>query len=329
MIVAHANHLVAAGHDVCIITARMDTVFIVDPRVSIKRLASTTKLGTILSALKTEDTFDLVVADIIVMACVLFLRNTNRVVYFAQDYDESYYSSLVVKLIIRFIYGIGLVMFNIPVIAVSERLAELLRKRFHARVTVAENGLDAFVFYPDADPNLVSAKENRKAVLLLARRDRRKGFDIAQDVVKCLSGSDLGLFEVWTVGESCTGLFPDYVHRDFDCLSEEILRRVFSSADIFLYPTRHEGFGLMPLEAMKCGCAVVTTTAVPYVVHGENALVSQIGENEKLTDYLKELLENDDFRSVLIEAGKKFAGKYSLAASTEKFEIALTRMSRR
>jgi glycosyltransferase involved in cell wall biosynthesis len=323
MIVAHANHLVAAGHDVCIITALKDTVFVLDPRILIQTLTTTSKLGTILSAIRGRWTSDAVIADIIPMACFLFVRNRKRIVYFAQDYDESYYTSPFLKILIRCLYGVGLKLFRIPTIAVSLPLAELLRTRFNARVTVAENGVDIGVFFPDPDPALVRAKLHRKAVLLLSRRDQRKGFDIAQDVVKRLTGSYSELSEIWTVGEPCAGLFPARIHHDFGYVGEERLRRIMSSADMFFYPTRHEGFPLMPLEAMVCGCPVVTTAAVPYAIQGDNALVSQIGDNETLLCHLRELLDNDDLCSGLSEAGKKFARSHALGETTREFETGI------
>ena len=268
----------------------------------------------------------MVLASIIPMACFLFPRSRRKVVYFAQDYDESYHTSLLLKGLVRCFYLIGLKLFRVSTIAVSQSLADLLRKRFRARVAVAGNGVDTRVFYPDPDPDLVAAKSNRRAVLLLSRNDRRKGFDIARDVVKRLSASHGDRVEVWTVGEPSAGLFHGLVHRDFGYVKEERLRRVMSSADVLLYPTRHEGFGLMPLEAMACGCPVVTTTAVPYAVQGENALVSEIGDSDTLTHHLLTLFKDGNMHIGLAEAGIKFAAKYSLSEATLKFEAVLVGM---
>lgn len=326
MIVANANNLAASGHQVCIAAAVFDTIFTLDPRITLYQLPFTNKLGTILTAIKTKFDADLVVADIIPMACFLSSRNRKKVVYFAQDYDESYYSSAMAKLFIRLLYLIGLCLLRIRAIAVAHHLAETFQRRFKVRASVVENGVDRGVFYPEPDPCLVSDKNSRKALLLLSRSDRRKGFDVARDVVKCLSASHTSLFEVWTVGEQCAGLFPDLVHRDFGYVDEDKLRRVMSSADVFLYPTRHEGLPLMPFEAMACGCPVVTTTAVPYAVHEENGLVAQIEDRDTLTHHLLVLLDDEDLHSRLIETGKQFASRHSLSEATRQFEAVLAGM---
>jgi glycosyltransferase involved in cell wall biosynthesis len=326
MIVAHANHLVSAGHNVSIITAKSDTIFILDPRISLEKLPATSKLGTISYALRTKLAADIIIVDIIPMACLLFFCNRNKVVYFAQDYDESYYTSFLQRRLIRCFYFVGLKLFSIPTVAVSHSLANLLRKLFRARVAVAENGADPRVFYPDPDPDLVAAKADRKALLLLSRGDRRKGFDLAREVVKRLSELSCYFFEVWTVGEPCSGLFPGLVHRDIGYVGDEKLRRVMSSADVMLYPTRHEGFGLMPLEAMACGCPVVTTSAVPYAVHGENALVTQIEDCNALTEQLQKLFEDDELRSRLAGSGLQFTKQHTLSDSAQQFEAVLAGM---
>lgn len=291
MVVAHANHLVTKRHEVIILTALFDTVFDLDPRIKLIRLHSNNILSTILIALKSKIDSDLVVADIIPMACFLFPQSRRKVVYFAQDYDESYYNTALLKGLIRSFYRIGLSLFRIPTIAVSRPLAKLLTKRFNARVAVAENGVDTGVFYPDPDPVLIAAKAGRRALLILSRSDYRKGFDIAQDVISRLSAAHADEFEVWTVGEPCAGLFPNTCHRDIGYVGEDRLRQVMSSADIFFYPSRHEGFPLMPLESLACGCPVVTSDAVPYGCDEPSMKVTAIGDADAMTTILSDLLE--------------------------------------
>jgi glycosyltransferase involved in cell wall biosynthesis len=329
MIVAHATHLAEVGHQVTIKTNKIDTVFEINPLVKIESLPFFGKFGTLLSAATVCNDCDRIVADIIPLAFLLAVRNRTKVVYFAQDYDESYYSLPPLKLLVRFCYFLSLRLLRVPVIAVSNRLAELLKERFNADVIVVENGVDTDSFHPDPDPDLIDLKGDRRAILLLSRNDWRKGFDLARKVIESIGKTHQHLFEVWTVGESCTGIFPNTVHRDFGYVNEERLRELMSSADVFLYPSRHEGLPLMPLEAMACGCSIVTTIAVPYAVHEENALVSQIGDSDSLKGYLRVLLEDDYLHSRLVETGKIFASNYSLAAAKQKFEAVLAGMVQR
>ncbi|MRR56759.1 MAG: glycosyltransferase [Deltaproteobacteria bacterium] len=327
MVLAHASNLATVGHQVTIMTNRVDTVFNINPMIRIQPLSFSRQLGTLMSALAKPFEGDMVIADIIPLACLLALRN-KRVVYFAQDYDESYYASLPMKWLIRCLYHVSLRLFRVPVIAVSTHLAGLLTQRFKAQVMVVENGVDTGVFYPDPDPELITSKGERKAVLLLSRSDRRKGFDIARQIVACLRTTHQGLFEIWTVGERCPGIFPDDVHRDFGYVNEEEFRRIMSSADMFLYPTRHEGFGLMPLEGFACKCPVITTEVVPMAHHLVNAFVARIEDVEEMLTHAVALLNDSELAGGLVERAYTGACDCSLARSVVKFEAAVNALSR-
>lgn len=323
MIVIYANYLAASGHIVTIKTNVLDTVFTLDERISVQPLRYAGKFGSILSAVFEKTSADILVADIIAMVCLLSLRNRFKLVCFAQDYDESYYSNVFQKLLIRILYYIGLTFCKIKTIAVSSPLTELLRCRFNADVCTVENGIDTDVFFVDPDFELLRMKEGRKSVLLLSRKDYRKGFDVAVRVINQLSKQQIVPIEVWTVGIPVQQLLTNCVHRDFGYVGEVELRRIMSCADIFLYPSRHEGLPLMPLEAMACGCAVVTTTAVPFAVHGENALVAPIDDCETLTRHLTTLLSEELLRIRLVDAGKQTVLKHKLSEASQQFETAL------
>jgi glycosyltransferase involved in cell wall biosynthesis len=327
MIVAHANHLANSGHQVCIKSNRLSTVFPINSRITIALPAFRGKLGTILSALLEKQDTDLVVADIIPLACLLYFRNRNKVVYFAQDYDESYYTNFLQRLFIRLLYFIGLYLFRIPTIAVSEQLADLLEKRFGANAEVARNGIDTKIFFPEPSAELISGKENRKAILILSRSDARKGFDIAQGVVYRLKGRSEVPLEIWTVGEKAEGRFPGLLHRDFGYVNEEVLRHIMSSADLFFYPTRHEGLPLMPLEALACGCPVLTTTAVPYGNSGSSIFVTEIEDREAMLKNLEAFMDNDypfcDFK----RQERRLVEQYDIEACKRQFENSLVNIA--
>lgn len=320
MIIIYASALADAGHHVTIKTNQVKTIFQIHPLVHIEHIGIQGKSGTILSAMKETLDADLVIADIIALSCMLYVRNGRKVIYFAQDYDESYYTNFLQKLFIRTLYYLGLSFFRIKTIAVSHPLAKQLRSRFGAEVSIVENGVDTAIFFPDPDPDLVAAKQGRKAILLLSRSDYRKGFDIGLQVVSRLHDRLHNCpWEVWTVGENAAGKMGDISHRNFGFVNEERLRRIMSSADLFLYPSRHEGFPLMVLEAFACRCPVVTTDAVPYAVHSVNAMVSKIEDVGSLCENVLSYLKGQEQEKMILENAFRYALEHSQASSTERF----------
>jgi len=93
-------------------------------------------------------------------------------------------------------------------------------------------------------------------------------------------------------------IFTDTIRED-DC-PEALL----SMADLFVFPTLYEGFGLPPLEAMACGTPVITSnlTAVPEVVGNAGVMVNPLDVDE-LADNISDLLADTDKRRCFSEMG--------------------------
>ena len=214
----------------------------------------------------------------------------------------------------------------IKTIAVSENLASLLKKRYGAKnVTTVTNGIDHRIFYPEIDDELMEARGGRKAIFVFSRGDYRKGFDIALRVLNELSDRLLDKAVVWVIGEEVQGAVLNLSLKNFGWVNEEHLRKILSSADLFLHPTRHEGFGLFQAEAMACGCPVVTTEAVPYAVNGENAVVCRVEDVEGIKEGVLKIFQDTDLVNKIREGGFWTAGKYDIAESRRRFLEAVGR----
>lgn len=325
MIIAHAAGLVECGHTVIIQTSIIDTVFEIHPGIIIKKNNVSSKAGTIWLALTKRISADIVVGDIVVMCVVLAFRNKKKVVYFAQDYDESYYTYKIQQFFIRIIYYLGLCLFKIPVIAVSNELSGILNKRFKITADVIVNGVDLKQFYHEPSNELIKKSENI-AILLLSRKDFRKGFDIGIKTIKEFQKKHSIPFEVWTVGDKPHNTFPGINLQHFGYVNENRLREMMNGADVFLYPSRHEGFPLMVMEAFACKCPVVTTEAVSYAIHEKTALKSKIEDFCNLSDNLYRIISDKKLKERLVQDGFRFAEKNSLKNSSINFEKMLKKV---
>jgi glycosyltransferase involved in cell wall biosynthesis len=259
-----------------------------------------------------------VIATIVPTAALLALRNRGKVLLFAQDDNETAYDSWLLRRIMHLFYVLAFSLLRVPTVTVSQFLADSFMTRFAGRCRVVNNGVDTTTFYPDPSPELLAAKGGRKALLLYSRRDPRKGFASAQEVAARLHGRDDSL-EIWTVGEEpLAGALPAR-HHHFGNVDEERLRSIMSSADAFLYPSYSEGFPLMVVEAFACKCPVVTTTAIPFARNNENALVSDPGDVNSLTDQVLLIFTDKSMAEKIVEAAYGFALANRLSASSAQF----------
>ncbi len=102
-------------------------------------------------------------------------------------------------------------------------------------------------------------------------------------------------------------------------LADEDLPSLYSSAELFVFPSFYEGFGFPPLEAMACGCPVVSSHAssLPEIL-GNAALFFNPYQVEEISKTAKLILENKGFRESLREKGLERAKFFASARMTEK-----------
>jgi glycosyltransferase involved in cell wall biosynthesis/predicted O-methyltransferase YrrM len=106
-------------------------------------------------------------------------------------------------------------------------------------------------------------------------------------------------------------------------LSDEELRAAYSGAIALVYPSKYEGFGLPVLEAIACGCPVITCPngAIPEVA-GEAALYVNDNDVNGLANALCEV-QKPDVRNSLIATGLEQAKKFSWSKMAETVSSAL------
>ena len=95
-------------------------------------------------------------------------------------------------------------------------------------------------------------------------------------------------------------------------VSDAQLRALYENAMCLIFPSRYEGFGLPPLEAMTCGCPVIASYAgaVPEVC-AEAALWFDPLRPATLTAALERLLDEDGLAEGMRQAGRERASLYT------------------
>lgn len=92
----------------------------------------------------------------------------------------------------------------------------------------------------------------------------------------------------------------------------EDLAGLYRAAEAFVFPSRFEGFGLPPLEAMACGCPVICSnaTSLPEVVGDAAVLVNPL-DVEALADALASLCQDTSLRAELAARGYQRLQEFS------------------
>lgn len=96
-------------------------------------------------------------------------------------------------------------------------------------------------------------------------------------------------------------------------ITGEEKKRFLLNTDIFVFPTHYDTFGIVILEAMAAGCAVVATKvgAIPeIVVDGETGILVEKQNPQALAKAIIYLIENPDIREKMALAGRRRYEKF-------------------
>lgn len=103
-------------------------------------------------------------------------------------------------------------------------------------------------------------------------------------------------------------------------IDEEDKLYLYNLAQVFVYPSFFEGFGLPPLEAMACGAPVIVSnkSSLPEVV-GDGAVMVNPYNVDEISWAIKEILENQELRECLAKQGLKRAREFSWFKAANEF----------
>lgn len=243
----------------------------------------------------------------------LGLPVVTTVHHLTTDPDLQPYSSFAQRLFYRLVearYDGLSVAYADAVVCVSRFTQRQVMQTYGRGDTVLIfDGIDTTVFRPTADltrsDHGLPATDARIRLLFVGNRTRRKGFDLLPQIMDQLP-ADYTLF--YTGGFQGRETGPPHPRMvPIGSPDRAGLVAAYQSCDMLLFPSRLEGFGIAPAEALACGRPVVTTnaSALPEVVDdGQNGFLVARNDVAGYAARVRELGEDAAMRRRFGEHGR-------------------------
>ena len=197
------------------------------------------------------------------------------------------------------------------VVCVSRYTQRQVEQTYGKRDTVLVfDGIDTDVFVPTPDfarsDHGLPPSDAPIRLLFIGNNTRRKGFDLLPKIMDLLPEAYVLYYNG---GFQHTGERPPHPRMiSIGSPDRAGLVAAYQSCDILLFPSRLEGFGIAPAEALACGRPVVTTdaSALPEVVdHGQNGYLCQRNDLAGYAAAVRQLGEDAALRRRFGEHGRE------------------------
>ena len=234
-------------------------------------------------------------------------------VYFSDGFDSPPHADALA----RQSYNLGF-----RLIANSTWLRAKLRSELgDVPVALCPNAIDHSVF--NGQPKLSTSTREITVISYGGRQAGWKGFrEMAQAMA--IARSTLREYEIeWRVyGDALVAPNEITPYKPLGFLSPSRLSEEYRKADILLSASWYESFPLFPIEAMACGLAVVTTQmgTEEYAMHGITAEIVEPKDPESIAKGLMKLIQDQDYRRRIAEAGNEKAREFTWDVSVRRLE---------
>lgn len=196
------------------------------------------------------------------------------------------------------------------------------------RISVVPNAYNSKLYFNQKDPEVLKKFGITKPfILYLGALSPRKGITTLLESMRFVKEKDFQIVlagaptKYMDVNEiiSRSERKDDFILTGY--VTDEEKRVLLSSAEIFVFPSVYEGFGLPVLEAMACGTPVITTTATSLPeVAGDAAVYITPNDHEGLAHKIDMFLRSETMRKEYEESGLKRASDFSWDRTAEMME---------
>ena len=193
-------------------------------------------------------------------------------------------------------------------------------------------------YFCDLDPFMAAARQRTSStvvnVLYSGQLIRRKGVDVLVDafvrVADAVPSLHLQLMGSGPDRAELEDRIPPPLRDRVTFLGHKEaadLPEVFAKADIFVLPSRHDGWGVVVNEALGAGLPIIVSDAVgasrDLVGHEENGLIVPSGDPEALGSALIRLGASDELRQQYAQASRRRAGQWGVDEGVRRWEAVI------
>lgn len=203
--------------------------------------------------------------------------------------------------------------FQLPkfIITVSNQAAKSIKENFSRDAVVFHNAIDDKIFYCD------EKKDDQKTEYILMMGNADVVFKGIKDIInayKIVKDTHPEIELYWITPYGVNSDLEKEARKIFVNPSQEKIADLYRNARLFVSGSYFESFSLPVLEAMACGCPVVTTKNIgvlEYARDRENALLTKVKDSTSMADTIIKLLESTAIEKELIRNGLKTARKFT------------------
>jgi len=189
-----------------------------------------------------------------------------------------------------------------------------------SRISIIPYGADIDRFTPAPRP-----KDGVCRLLFVGQLSQRKGIKYLLEAVRQLAASDLELRLVGGIVGSGLGLarYRDHFTHIGNVPHHEVHQH-FQQADVFVYPSLHEGSAIAIYEALAAGLPVITTLNSGSVVRdGVEGFIVPIRDVNALKEKILVLRKDTNLREEMGHNARKRSEKFTWAAYRQRITSAL------
>ena len=212
--------------------------------------------------------------------------------------------------------------YDMKKIVISKWLCQIGKNLNAQNITYIPNSINFQKYCIKED---VKSRENIVAMLYSNQpcKASSKGIAVLKKVRKEIPDLKVFFFGV----DSREKCIPSWIEYYENAQQNVIVDEIYNKAAVYLCTSIHEGWGLPPMEAMACGCALVTTQnggVEDFAIDNKTAILCEINNIDQMAEGVVKLLRDRELRYNMAIAGYRKVREFRWKDSFQLFEKSIS-----